>query len=40
MTLVALLFTFLLLFMLSFVARRHGPRTARVISATVTPETN
>jgi putative spermidine/putrescine transport system permease protein len=40
MTLTALLFTFLLLFMLSFVARRRGPRTARVISATVTPETN
>jgi putative spermidine/putrescine transport system permease protein len=40
MTLTALLFTFLLLFMLSFVARRHGPRTTRVISATVTPETN
>jgi putative spermidine/putrescine transport system permease protein len=30
MTLVALLFTFLLLFMLSFVARRRGPRKVRV----------
>jgi len=30
MTLTALLFTFLLLFMLSFLARRHGPRTVRV----------
>ncbi len=31
MTLTALLFTFLLLFMLSFLARRRGPKTARVI---------
>jgi len=32
MTLTALLFTFLLLFMLSFLARRRGPGAARVIS--------
>jgi putative spermidine/putrescine transport system permease protein len=31
MTLTALVFTFLLLFMLTFVARRRGPRTARLI---------
>jgi putative spermidine/putrescine transport system permease protein len=31
MALVALLFTFLLLFMLSFLARRRGGRTARVV---------